>query len=82
MYYKKTVTWSSFSSESVIEVNLYELLKRYSFTKKFKALFSCGLRASWATDFSAEVVGVFGSDSKKDRKKHVLPYIINKKHEV
>lgn len=62
---KNIITWSSFSSENVIEVNLYELFKRYSFTRKFRARFSCGLRASWTTDFNVEVVGVLGSDSKK-----------------
>lgn len=40
-------TWSSFSSEKVIDESLYSFFSKYSFTRKFKALFSSGRMGSW-----------------------------------
>lgn len=46
-YMGKAFTWSSFSSEKVMDESLYSFFNKYSFTRKFKALFSSGRMGSW-----------------------------------
>lgn len=43
-------TWSSFSSEKVMDESLYSFFNKYSFTRKFKALFSSGRIGSWGRE--------------------------------